>query len=45
VLARELVNRLVRTALLEAIILGRGGEAHTKMVRLLVGAGAAGAHR
>ncbi len=34
------VNRLGWTALLEAIILGDGGEAHTEVVRLLVAAGA-----
>lgn len=34
------VNRLGWTALLEAIILGDGGEAHTEVVRLLVHAGA-----
>ena len=34
------VNRLGWTALLEAIILGEGGRAHTETVRLLVGAGA-----
>ena len=34
------VNRLGWTALLEAIILGDGGEAHTEVVRLLVDAGA-----
>jgi len=34
------VNGLGWTALLEAIILGSGGEAHTEIVRLLVGAGA-----
>jgi len=34
------VNRLDWTALLEAIILGDGGEAHTEVVRLLVNAGA-----
>jgi len=34
------VNRLGWTALLEAIILGDGGERHTEVVRLLVGAGA-----
>jgi ankyrin repeat protein len=34
------VNRLGWTALLEAIILGDGGERHTKIVRLLVEAGA-----
>ena len=33
------VNRLGWTALLEAIILGDGGEAHTEVVRLLVDAG------
>jgi uncharacterized protein len=34
------VNRLGWTALLEAIILGGGDEAHTEVVRLLLGAGA-----
>lgn len=34
------VNRLGWTALLEAIILGRGDAAHTEVVRLLVAAGA-----
>jgi ankyrin repeat protein len=34
------VNRLGWTALLEAIILGEGGAAHTRTVRLLVDAGA-----
>lgn len=34
------VNRLGWTALLEAIILGDGGERHTEVVRLLVNAGA-----
>lgn len=34
------VNRLGWTALLEAIILGNGGERHTESMRLLVGAGA-----
>ena len=34
------VNRLGWTALLEAIILGEGGRAHTETVRLLVDAGA-----
>jgi ankyrin repeat protein len=34
------VNRLGWTALLEAIILGEGGRAHTDTVRLLVDAGA-----
>lgn len=34
------VNRLGWTALLEAIILGDGGERHTQVVRLLVDAGA-----
>ena len=34
------VNNLGWTALLEAIILGDGGPRHTKVVRLLVGAGA-----
>jgi uncharacterized protein len=34
------VNRLGWTALLEAIILGDGGRAHTRTVRLLVEAGA-----
>jgi hypothetical protein len=34
------VNRLGWTALLEAIILGRGDEAHTQVVRRLVDAGA-----
>jgi uncharacterized protein len=34
------VNRLGWTALLEAIILGEGGRAHTETVRLLVRAGA-----
>ncbi len=34
------VNRLGWTALLEAIILGDGGERHTEVVRLLVAGGA-----
>jgi ankyrin repeat protein len=34
------VNRLGWTALLEAIILGDGGAAHTEIVRLLVAHGA-----
>jgi hypothetical protein len=34
------VNRLGLTALLEAIMFGDGGERHTEVVRLLVGAGA-----
>jgi ankyrin repeat protein len=34
------VNRLGWTALLEAIILGDGGTAHTEIVRLLVARGA-----
>ena len=34
------VNRLGWTALLEAIILGNGGQRHTEVVRLLVAAGA-----
>ena len=34
------VNRLGWTALLEAIILGEGGERHTEVVRLMVEAGA-----
>jgi ankyrin repeat protein len=34
------VNRLGWTALLEAIILGSGGEKHTEIVRLLIKAGA-----
>ncbi len=34
------VNRLGWTALLEAIILGEGGRAHTETVRALVDAGA-----
>ena len=34
------VNRLGRTVLLEAIILGDGGPRHTQVVRLLVEAGA-----
>jgi ankyrin repeat protein len=34
------VNRLGWTALLEAIILGEGGPAHTETVRALVDAGA-----
>lgn len=34
------VNNLEWTALLEAIVLGDGGENHTEVVRLLVGAGA-----
>jgi ankyrin repeat protein len=34
------VNRLGWTALLEAVILGEGGRAHTRTVRLLVDAGA-----
>ena len=36
----DLVNRLGWTALLEAVILGDGGPAHRKIVRLLVDAGA-----
>ena len=39
-IAIDHVNRLGWTALLEAIILGDGGRAHTEIVRLLVGAGA-----
>jgi len=39
-IAIDHVNRLGWTALLEAIILGDGGERHTEVVRLLVGAGA-----
>ena len=34
------VNRLGWTALLEAVVLGDGGEAHQRIVRLLVAAGA-----
>jgi ankyrin repeat protein len=34
------VNNLGWTALLEAVILGNGGPAHTEIVRLLIGAGA-----
>ncbi|QEC44754.1 ankyrin repeat domain-containing protein [Pseudobacter ginsenosidimutans] len=34
------INRLGWTALLEAIILGNGGKAHTKIVQLLIKAGA-----
>ncbi len=34
------VNRLGWTALLEAIVLGEGGPAHTETVRLIVDAGA-----
>ena len=34
------VNNLGWTALLEAVILGDGGEAHTEIVRLLLAAGA-----
>ena len=34
------VNNLGWTALLEAVILGDGGEAHTEIVRMLVAAGA-----
>ena len=34
------VNRLGWTALLEAIVLGDGGAAHTEIVRLLLAAGA-----
>ena len=34
------VNNLGWTALLEAVILGDGGEAHTEIVRMLVEAGA-----
>ena len=34
------MNRLGWTALLEAIVLGEGGRAHTDTVRLLVDAGA-----
>ena len=34
------VNRLGWTVLLEAIVLGDGGPAHTEIVRLLVAAGA-----
>jgi len=39
-IAIDHVNRLGWTALLEAIILGEGGERHTETVRLLVEAGA-----
>lgn len=39
-IAIDHVNRLAWTALLEAIVLGDGGTAHTEIVRLLVGAGA-----
>ena len=39
-IAIDHVNRLGWTALLEAIILGDGGERHTEVVRLLVAAGA-----
>ena len=38
--ALDHVNRLGWTALLEAIVLGEGGEPHTEVVRLLVEAGA-----
>ena len=34
------MNNLGWTALLEAVILGDGGEAHTEIVRLLLAAGA-----
>ncbi len=34
------VNNLGWTALLEAVILGDGGEAHTEIVRMLLAAGA-----
>jgi len=37
---KDHVNRLGWTALLEAVILGDGGNAHTEIVRLLVEAGA-----
>ena len=37
---RDVVNNLGWTALLEAVILGDGGPAHTEIVRLLVEAGA-----
>jgi uncharacterized protein len=37
---KDHVNKLGWTALLEAVILGDGGKAHTEIVRLLVGAGA-----
>src|ERR1700709_2348024 len=37
---KDHVNNLGWTALLEAVILGDGGEAHTEIVRLLVEAGA-----
>lgn len=39
-IAVDHVNRLGWTALLEAIILGDGGTAHTEIVRLLVARGA-----
>ncbi len=37
---KDHVNHLGWTALLEAVILGDGGPAHTEIVRLLVAAGA-----
>jgi ankyrin repeat protein len=37
---KDYVNKLGWTALLEAVILGDGGSAHTEIVRLLVAAGA-----
>ena len=37
---KDHVNKLGWTALLEAVILGDGGTAHTEIVRLLVEAGA-----
>ena len=39
-IAIDHVNRLGWTALLEAIILGDGGERHTEVVRMLIAAGA-----
>jgi ankyrin repeat protein len=37
---KDHVNKLGWTALLEAVILGNGGPAHTEIVRLLTAAGA-----
>jgi ankyrin repeat protein len=37
---RDHVNKLGWTALLEAVLLGDGGPAHTEIVRLLVASGA-----
>ena len=37
---KDHVNKLGWTALLEAVILGDGGRAHSEIVRLLVAAGA-----